>query len=142
MENIESKLIDVVVSYLRGEEEDNITSERINNVLNRVAGMFEGLADHVSENDKDEAYEQLLKTYNLYVEPSVGSFKTKGGYKVTVTAVKDGRDATLPFLNHLACVLIDAKYHAVHNNLQAVAENYRDDFLAICKATEELEGKK
>lgn len=142
MENIKSKLIDVVVSYLRGEEEDNITSERIKAVLNRAAGMFEGLSDHVSDNDKDEAYEQLLKTYNLYVEPSVGSFKTREGYRVKVTAVRDGKDATLPFLNHLACVLIDAKYHALDNNLQAVAELYRDDFIAICKATDELEGKK
>lgn len=142
MENIDSKLIDVVESYLRGEEEDNITSERINNVLNRAVGMFEGLSEHVSENDKDEAYEHLLKVYNLYVEPSVGSFRTKEGYKVKITAVRDGKDATLQFLTHLACVLIDAKYHAVHNNLQAVAENYRGEFLAICKATEELEGKK
>lgn len=142
MENIESKLIDVVVSYLRGEEEDNITSKRIKDVLNSAAGMLEGLRVYVSENDKEEAYEHLLKVYNLYVEPSVGSFKTKEGYRVKVTAVRDGKDATLPFLNHLACVLIDAKYHALDNNLQAVGELYRDDFLAICKATEELEGKK
>lgn len=141
MENIEKKLIDVVGSYLRGEE-GNITRERIKEVLNKAVEMLKALSVRVSENDKDEAYEQLLEVYNLYVVTSVGKFKTTDGYRVKITAERDGKDATLPFLNHLACALIDAKHYAESNHLTAIAEMYRDEFVAICDAGNELEGRK
>ena len=141
MENIEKKLVDVVLGYLNSEA-GNITSEKIEHVLDKACEMLEGLSVHVSEKNKDEAYEHLLKVCNLYVEPSVGSFKTKGGYKVRITAERDGMDATLPFLNHLACTVIDAKHYAEINQLTATEEMYRDELDAICRATHELEVKK
>lgn len=73
---------------------------------------------------------------------SVGTFKTIDGYTVKITAERNGKDATLPFLNHLACALIDAKHYAESNHLTAIAEMYRDEFVAICDAGNELEGRK
>lgn len=73
---------------------------------------------------------------------SVGKFKTTDGYTVKITAERDGKDATLPFLNHLACVMIDAKHYAENNQWSAIAEMYLGEFNAICGATDELEGKK
>ena len=141
MENIKERLTDVVTGYLRSEE-DNVTGKRIKHVLDKAAEMLEGLSVHVSENDKEETYEHLLKLYRLYVEPSVVKFETNDGYKVKITAVRDGKDATLPFMNHLACVMIDAKHHAESNNLTAIAGLYRDEFSAIYRATHELEEKR